>query len=185
MVCRANEHLDVEGLYRLPDDDQRHELARGHLVSSPPPGARHGEIAANVVYELKTYMRGKRTGVVFTCDTGYILDSNPDTVRAPDVSVLSVERYAAVADQTRLIPGPPDLAVEVLSPRDHERHWRAKVADYLAFGTAMVWVCDPPERTVQVFRGDHSLTLRAEDVLTAPDVLPGFRLPLAELFCHY
>jgi Uma2 family endonuclease len=81
------------------------------------------------------------------------------------------------------VRGFPDLAVEVLSPDEGPTAVQDKVAEYLAAGVPLVWVCDPAREAVTVHQpGQPPRVLGAADVLTGEDVLPGFRLPLAELW---
>lgn len=175
--------MTIEELYQLPDDGRRYELRGGWLVSEPVPGARHGRVAAAVVESLARHVRPRRLGVVFTADAGYILARHPDTLRGPDVSFVSAERFARVGDVTTSFPGPPDLAVEVLSPSDRVSEIHAKVADYLAAGARMVWVVDPETEQITVHRPLLSpRTLKGEDRLEGEDVVPGFAVTVAELF---
>jgi Uma2 family endonuclease len=79
--------------------------------------------------------------------------------------------------------GPPDLAVEVMSPSDRAGEVLAKVQDWLAAGCRAVWVVDPTSQTVSAYRGSHETALlTVADALTDDDILPGFRLPVAEIF---
>jgi Uma2 family endonuclease len=81
------------------------------------------------------------------------------------------------------IRGAPDLAVEILSPNDDPIEIQQKVRDYLEAGSRLVWVVAPRPRTVTVYRADGSARLvREPEALDGEDVLPGFVLPLAELF---
>ena len=75
--------------------------------------------------------------------TGFIIDTAPDTVRAPDVSFVSRERAEATAEERGFFPGAPDLAVEVISPNDRYSEIEEKVSDWLRAGTQMVVVIDP------------------------------------------
>jgi Uma2 family endonuclease len=78
--------------------------------------------------------------------------------------------------------GAPDLAVEVLSPDDRWTEVEAKVDEYLAAGTVRVWVVDARRREVHVFGAGGRSRLGGEQVLEGEELLPGFRLPLSELF---
>lgn len=166
----------------MPDDEFRHELVGGHLVSEPPTGARHGRVAARFVCTLDAFA-SQNDGVVLTSETGYILHRSPDTVRAPDVSLITRKRYLALEDETKAIPGPPDLAVEVLSPGNTRAAIHAKVADYLSAGTPAVWVADPDRQTVRVY---HALfapqTVAGTEMLTGRGPLSGFSVPVCDLF---
>lgn len=175
--------LTVEDLYRLPDDNQHYELAHGWLVSEPPPGVEHGRIASRVTSLLDAHVREHKAGVVVTCDTGFILHRSPDTVRAPDVAFIRMEKYRALADNQRAMPGAPDIAVEILSPGNRATDVHAKVADYLAAGTLLVWLVDPVAEQVHSYRKLLEPTvLSAADLLTAEELLPGFRVPVKALF---
>jgi Uma2 family endonuclease len=78
---------------------------------------------------------------------------------------------------------PPDLAVEVLSPSDRMADALAKVAMYLQAGTRLVWLVNPATRTVVVFRSEvDPETLGETDALDGDNVLPGFSVPVTEIF---
>ena len=175
--------LSLADLYALPDDAMRHELMNGLLVSEPPPGARHGRVAARIVALLDAHVRKHGVGVVITCDTGFVLHESPATVRAPDIAFITLDRYRALADERNAIPGAPDLAVEVLSPGNRPSEIHAKVADYLTAGTPLVWVVDPEHEQVSIYRDLFApRRLAGADALTADGVLPGFCVAVSELF---
>ena len=121
-------------------------------------------------------------GRVLTCDSGFTLARNPDTVRGPDVAYVSRERWAG--------PMPdgygefaPDLAVEIRSPSDRAGAVLAKVGDLLDAGSQLVWVIDPLRQQVTVYGADGSqAVLGADDVLGGGELLPGFTYAIAELF---
>lgn len=175
--------MTVEDLYGLPEDGMKYELQGGMLVSEPLPGSRHGRVALQMGALLNAHVRRKRLGVVFGNDSGFILSRTPDTVRGPDVSFVSRARYEASKDLVGAFPGAPDLAVEVLSPSNTPAAIHAKVGDYLAAGTRLVWVIDPASETVAVYRSLLSPRILSEgDVLEGEDAVPGFRAEVSELF---
>ena len=175
--------MNVEDLYALPDDEGKHELQAGLLVSEPLPGSEHGRVAAAVTDELRTHVRMHRFGVVFTCDTGFVLARSPDTVRGPDVSFVTRERFEKVGTSATAFPEAPDLAVEVLSPSNTPASMHGKVADYLAAGTRRVWVIDSETRTVAVYATLLApRILSTTDFLEGEDVVPGFRVRVSDLF---
>jgi len=162
---------DVE---RLSLPGKQVELVRGRLVVREPPGSHHGMIAANLAYYLSDFARRRGAGIVFGQDTGFKIAADPDTVRAPDVAFLSRERvshvpargYAALA---------PDLLAEIVSPGDAPAELLAKVADWLAAGTRLVWVIDPERTEARVYRKYGSVrVVPASGALDGEDVLPGF-----------
>ncbi len=175
--------LTAEDLFRLPDDGVRHELSAGLLLSEPLPGARHGQISFRIGALIDRFVQERGLGTIFGNDTGFVLARSPDTVRGPDVAFVTKERMAALGDLPTYFPGPPDLAVEVVSPSNRPADVRAKVAEFLAAGTRLVWVVDPEKRTVTAYRSLLSpRVFTEEEVLEGEDVLPGFRLPVREVF---
>ena len=171
--------IDVE---RMSLPGKQVELLRGHLIVREPPSTRHGAIAANLGYLLSDFVRRHGLGVVFAQDTGFKIASDPDTVRAPDAAFLRQDRagqipargYAELA---------PDLLAEILSPDDRPAEILAKVADWLAAGTQVVWLVDPERREILIYRQDGSLSvLRENDSLSGEDLLPGFVCPLRHVF---
>ncbi len=78
--------------------------------------------------------------------------------------------------------GAPDLVVEVISPSDNMKKVEQKVQRWLSAGARIVWTVDPKTRTIKVYEGTDKATVREDDELTGGDVVPGFRLPVAEIF---
>ena len=173
----------LDDLYRVPDDGRRYELAAGHLVSEPLPGARHGRVIVRIARALQTFAEREQLGEV-VADTGFILARDPDTVRGPDVAFVARSRYDAAGDPPTAFSGAPDLAVEVVSPSNRPADMHSKVADYLAAGTRLVWIVDPdPERrTITTYETLLApRILRADDEIDGADVLPGFRARVGDL----
>ena len=160
----------------------RHELVRGELRSMSPAGKWHGAVAMQVGARLTNFVEEHDLGMVFAAETGFVLARNPDTVLAPDVSFVRKDRLADVTERG-FFEGPADLAVEVLSPDDTKTKVREKVACWLEHGTRLVWVVDPRTRRATVHHADHAArALDAADVLDGEDVVPGLRLPVADLW---
>ena len=174
--------MTAEELYGLPDDGARHELASGRLLSEPPPGLDHGDVLITIGSLLRDHVRSRKLGKVYGGDSGFLLSRAPDTVRAPDVAFVRAERVPAGRLRS-YYPGAPDLAVEILSPHDRPGEVAAKITDYLAAGTRAVWVLDSEEQCVTVFHpGAPAEMLLAGDDLDGGDVVPGFRVRVAEIF---
>ena len=103
-------------------------------------------------------------------------------MRGPDAAYVSFGHAATMPRRGPYFEGGPDLAVEVLSPGNTRQEIAAKVGEYLAAGAGAAWVVDPGRRTVTVHRpGRKPEILRDADVLDGGTVLPGFRLPVAEI----
>ena len=176
--------------YDVPD--KRIELVRGRVVVRDAPGMRHGEHAARMVVALSNFLMREREssgasttrGRVFTCDSGFVVERSPDTVRCPDVAYVSRER----------MPGPssdgygdfaPDLVVEIRSPSDRAGALLAKVGEYLDAGSRLVWVIDAARQLVTVYREDGSQALLGvNETLDGGEVLSGFTYALRELFAE-
>ena len=173
--------LTAEDVERISLPGKQVELIRGRLVVREPPGTHHGAIAANLAYHLSAFVRRHGSGQVFAQDTGFKIASDPDTVRAPDVAFVGRERVSVIRTQGYAALS-PDLLAEILSPDDRPAEVLAKVADWLAAGTRIVWVVDPERREVRVYRQDGRLTLlQATGALDGEDVLPGFTCSVAEV----
>jgi len=174
-ITTAEQLLRSPGLGRC-------ELVRGELVTMPYEGFEHGRMVIDVVASLVDFVKDNSLGEVVGPRTGFQIGHDPDTVRAPDVGFVCAQRVPAEPVKG-YFPGPPDLAVEVLSPDDRAGEVLAKVRDWLQSGCRRVWVVDPRTRTVSVYRSASEIVVLSEsDTLTDEELLPGFRLPVAEIF---
>jgi Uma2 family endonuclease len=172
--------MTADELWRLPDDGQRHELIAGELRTMSPTGDEHGTIVANLTGSLQPYVRAHRLGKITAGEPGFLLATNPDTVRAPDVAFI---RRRAGGKVTGYRPGAPDLAIEVISPHDLQTEIEQKAFMWLAHGTQMVLVVDPRQQTVAVYRSPTEVQrLTAADRLDGGDIVPGWTMPVAEIF---
>jgi Uma2 family endonuclease len=175
--------MTADALERLPRDPlNRYELVRGELVPMTPVGGEHGKVALKFAARLLAHVERRRLGEVMV-EVGFRLTTDPDTVRAPDVSFVATDRLPPGGLPRGFIPGPPDLAVEVISPEDSAAEVDVKVQEYLAHGTRLVLVVQPRTQTVTVYRPDGGARiLRSGDSIDGQDVLPGFSLPVDEIF---
>lgn len=175
--------MTAEQLYAMPDDGLRHELAHGWLVSELQPGIRHGCVAMRVGVLLDTFIREHQLELIVSSEAGFVLHRSPDTVRAPDIAVIARQRYLSLEANSKAMPGAPDLAVEVLSPSNRWSEVHAKVADYLAAGTILIWVVDPAAEHVRCYRSLlEPKLLTGSQSLTAEELLPDFSVPISRIF---
>jgi Uma2 family endonuclease len=174
--------LTAEEFYYEQPDHLRTELIAGEMVLEPLPKPLHGRLAARIAHLLQTFTDAHPTGEVLG-EAGFVLERGPDTVRGPDVSFVSEERYRASLESGIFFEGAPDLAIEVASPSDSRRHLGDKARNFLDAGSRLVWVVWPKRRTVDVHRpGAPVETLGESATLDGEAVLPGFRLPVAKIF---
>ena len=170
----------IDEVAQLPDDDYRYALIRGELYRMPPPQGQHGLVVLTIGWHLYGFVKMHSLGRVYD-QSGFILERDPDTLLGPDLSFVRTARLPA--DPRGYPEGAPDLVVEVASPSQSGPSLAQKVSLYLETGVRMIWVVDPERRTVRVYRLDGSeLLLSENDTLHGEDVLPGFRLPVAEIF---
>lgn len=175
--------VTADELLQIPSDGYRYELVRGEIRKMTPAGGEHGRVGGNLMISLGAYVRVHQLGAVYLAETGFRLASNPDTVRAPDVSFIRSERVQALGVVRGYVPGAPDLAVEVISPGDTYTEVGEKVLEWLDAGTRLVIVVDPWKRWVTVYHSRADIHVLGEnDVLDGGDVVPGWTLPVKELF---
>ena len=173
--------MTAEELIKLPRGRFRYELVKGELLTMSPAGEEYGAITANLTVELGHYVKANKLGVVYGAETGFKLESNPDTVLAPDVSFISRDRVGQISKKYR--EGAPDLAVEVISSGESRNKIEKKVGQWLQLGARVVWIVNPQAVTVTVHRDDGGITvLSGSDNLTGDDVVPGFKISVSEIF---
>ena len=162
-MAEAAPLMSAAELLAMPPDSDRYELLRGVLHRMSPPGASHGGTAARFAMRLGMFVIEHGLGEVLV-KAGFLLDTDPDLVRAPDVSFVSSARIPESGLPERFWSGPPDFAIEVISPNESYADVQDKVADFLDHGTRMVALLEPRRRRMTVHRpGEHPQTLNAAD----------------------
>ena len=147
-----------------------------------PAGSLHGKIAARLGALLYKFVEQNKLGIVFGAETGFHIRRNPDTVLAPDVAFVRADRIPNPLPQG-FFPGPPDLAVEVLSPNDRASEVQAKIRDWLDSGCRAVWIVDPQTKSLTIYKSSHDIVaLNVADTLTDALLLPGFSAAVSEIF---
>ena len=173
--------ITADELLMMPDDGKRHELIRGVLSEKVAPGYPHGFVVSRIDTALSNYSDENDYGSVIAGDPGHRLESNPDTVRAPDVAWIAPGR---VPEGIVGYPNfAPDLAVEVKSPSNSYAALEDKALMWLSYGSRQVWVADPVRITLtRHLPGIPPVTLGEDDILDGGDLLPGFDTPVWRLF---
>ncbi len=160
------------------------ELVRGEILEMPPAGQAHGGICGNIYFALRLWATSHDC-VVTTNDAAVLTERDPDTVRGPDVGLVSKSKLPEGKLPVGALEVAPELVVEIKSPSNRwpERH--DKVGEYVNAGVTEVWLIDPEERAVIVYRVDRSPRRFSEqDVLTSPATLPGFSVAIADFFLN-
>ena len=171
--------MTAQELFNLDDRSRRYELIKGELLTMSPPGEEHGSIIINLASLLSTHVKRTNLGRL-TAESGFKLESDPDTVLAPDIAFVARDRAGTRSSFYR--SGPPDLAVEVLSPSDTIPKVDRKTALWLELGAKSVWNVNPRKRTVEVNRADGQKKLFHENDELVDDTVPGFRIKVSEIF---
>ena len=175
--------VTADQVLRMPDDGHRYELVAGELRKMTPAGWEHGVVGGRLRSLLGRHVLEHELGEVFLAETGFLLARDPDTVRAPDIAFIHKDRLPASLPEESFWPGPPDLAVEVVSPRDTTGEVDDKVRAWLDAGAKMVWVVSPKWRNVTVYRSPTDIRVFTEnDELTGEDAVPGFRCQVRRIF---
>src|SRR5438552_10306313 len=152
MSSVAQRLITAEEFGKLPNSEHL-ELVRGEVVKTMPPGKEHGAIAAAIATVLRLWAKegvGGQVGV----RSGFILARDPDTILGPDVCYISRARIQSDDVSSAFWTIAPDLAVEVISPSDKEVELRAKLHEYSAADTSLIWIVYPNTRQVVVHTAD-------------------------------
>ena len=182
-IVATHSPITAEELFELPDGGGRCELVNGEIIRMTPTGAEHGVVTARIGRLLDEYVEAHDLGVSCGAETGFILQRDPDVVRAPDAAFVASGRIPETGVPVGYWPFAPDLAVEVVSPSDRLADVHARIVDYLAAGTRLVWLVEPETRMVHVYRSTRQVdVLETDDALDGGNVLPGFRSPVQHLF---
>jgi Uma2 family endonuclease len=174
--------ITPDELLEMPDGDL-YELVDGHLVERDM-GFESSYIGARLARLIGNFCEDHPLGWVLGADCSYqCYPDRPKLVRKPDVSFIRLGRLPGEKPYEGHCLIPPDLAVEVVSPRDLFYEVSQKVEEYLGAGVRLVWVVDPEVQTVLIYRADGSIAgLRADGELDGEDVIPGFRCRVGSLF---
>lgn len=179
----VTEPMTAAALLDLPDDGRRYELIAGELIVMPPTGDEHGAIIIAIASSLNPYVREHRLGIVRASETGFLLTTNPDTVRAADIAFVARERVEREGRLRGYRRGAPDLVVEVISPSDRYTDVEDKVAVWFEGGARMVVVVNPRRQTGTVYRSPTQVRILTDaDLLDGDDVVPGWQLPVTAIF---
>ncbi len=171
-----------EELLAMPEA-QNFELVDGKLVERNM-SVLSTWVEVLVTTALQNYVTQNQLGRVLGSSLGYqCFPDDPKRVRRPDVSFLSKPRLEEQSLDDGFSHTHPDLVVEFVSPNDLYREVEEKVDEYLSAGVSLVWVLNPEQRTVMIFRGDGTTQrLEADEEISGETLVPGFRTSIASFF---
>jgi Uma2 family endonuclease len=167
----------------LANDSHRYELVNHQLIDLGNFGALHGYICSTLIILLGSYIRSQKLGFLFDSSTGFKMQNG--NTRSPDLAFFAKNRLQGLTTlPTGFLEGAPDLAVEVLSPGNTVEEIDGKITEYFANGTRLMWVINPKQRYILVYRSpqEPDRLLKTADRLDGEAIIPGFSLPIAELF---
>lgn len=160
---------------------QDHEIIEGELVKTMTAGFIHGIIAQEIGYFILDFAKKHKLGLVTAAETGFVLGEK--NFLGADSAFISNESLAIHGYPQGFFPTAPDIAIEVVSPSNTSEEMMEKVNLYLQHGSRLVWIIYPQTRVVTVYRQNNLVSLlRENDTLEGEDILPGFTLPVADLF---
>jgi Uma2 family endonuclease len=167
---------------RPENGGKRYELESGKVVEMPSPGIRHGAVCWLLGLILGQYLFRRGSGHITTNDAGLIVRRKPDTVRGPDLMLfLEASRYDEL--EVKYTERIPSLVIEVLSPDDRPGKTNRRIEQYIRRGIPLVWLIDPEDRTVTVYRpNEFHKVLDETEELSGNGVLPEFSCRVADLF---
>lgn len=183
MATVEQQLMTAKEFMELPDppDGSQQELWKGVVITMPPPGGEHGACCLEIGRRVANVVAEKKLGTVTSNDSGFIGETDPDSVFGPDIGFWSKERLPKAPKG--YIDIPPDLAIEVVSPSDTHNRLQRKTMEYLKCGVKLIWVVNPELRTVTVYRSlDQLRILDEHQTLSGEEILPGFSCKVSELF---
>jgi Uma2 family endonuclease len=170
------------------------EIIRGELrirgstkddESMTTRGYPHSRVKAKLAFLLYARLdqQPRPRGVVIVGEARVRIRRDPETIVGIDLAYIAPDLTAQTPDDATLIDGPPLLAVEIHSPSDTQEDILEKIHDYLDAGVLLVWSVEPVFRTITVYSPDAApILFNDQQELTAEPHLPGFRVPVAEIF---
>jgi len=181
MATVAQKLLTAEEFFQLPDPPNgwHQELVRGEVIDIPPPGGLHGATQVKTSSRLCVFV-DTGPGGTLTCESGFVTERKPDSVRGPDISYWAKGRLKEIPVGYFEIS--PDLIVEILSPSNTTKQTLEKLREYFTKGVRLVWVISPEDRTLTIYRkAEEGRLLHETAMVTGEEVLPGFECRVSDL----
>lgn len=180
MNFKATSQLSLQEFFNRPEE--RCELVNGELKPKVSPKFKHSKTQGRLYRLLDDWCEQQQTGRVLP-EWGVMLKrEGKDWVPIPDLTYVSYERLSPEWEDDVPCPVLPELVIEIISPGQTFGGLTEKAEDYLTAGVDRVWIVDPQEQTVTVFRKDRGFETRRDQELLVDSLLPALELPVAHLF---
>lgn len=180
-------NLTVKDLERLQTKlqaehlDYQLELVDGNIIVMGPSDYTSDEIGSRLIIFLGGWVVAHKLGRVTGAAAGFRLPNKTTDLRAPDVCFVSAERLKR--SPRAFVEMVPDLMVEIKSKTDRIKPIQEKIELFLKLGTEVGILIDPDKETVTIYRQIGQPTvLTNNDILTIPELFPGWELPVSELW---
>ena len=173
--------LTIKDLEKLQAEhpDYRMELVSGNIIVMSPCGYESEEVSTEFGVQLLNWVRPRKLGRVTGSGSGFWLPNSD--IRTTRVSFVLAERLRKSPRSFAELA--PDLMVEVKSPNDSLKSLRTKIEEFLAVGTRVGILINPEKRIIEIYRlGRDVEILRDGDILTVPDLLPGWEVAVSDLW---
>ncbi len=181
-MTQARARLTAKDLDKMQEafPDYQMELVGGQISVMSPSGIESDEVATEIAAQLRNWVRPRKLGRVIGSSGGYILPNEDEDIRAPDVSFIKAVRMIhPTQDYAEIVP---DLMFEVVSKSNSLKKLRAKIQQFLDLGTLIGILVDPRTRLLEIYRDRDKLTLSDGDILTLPEILPGWEMEIASIW---
>jgi Uma2 family endonuclease len=184
MTTASEKKVWTDAEFMALPDSGRYELVNGELMDMGNSGMEHGFISSVLNIRVGSFVLTHRLGIICDSSTAFALKSG--NKRSPDFSFIAKERLQGLKRLPKgYFQGAPDLAVEVISPSNTFEELHEKLTEYFDNGCRLAWVINPDEQVVLVYHQPQpDKLLRSSDRLDGEDIIPGFTLPVTDLFAE-
>lgn len=184
-IATENKILTDQEFQALSKDGSHYELINGEVVEQGNSGMEHGNITAYLCGLIELYARPKKLGV--TCNSSTTFSFKSGNKRSPDISFVSKDRLLGLKQLPKsYFQGAPYLAVEVIYPNNTFEELHQKIVEYFENDCRLVWVINPDKKSTLVYhKPQPEKLLKVTDNLDGEDILPGFTLPVTDLFIEW
>lgn len=182
---RIAERLTLAQFLAQEESEPASEYVCGEVIQKPMPNETRGAIQlwlGALIMQFLTHTPVGRMRSEWRCVFEL---SKRNRALVPDLTYASHDTYRrGHPAASGFLLTAPDLAIEIVSPGQSASRFAEKILFYLRNGVREVWVIDPADRTVMVYRHDDVLILEPGDVLDGGDILPGFQVAVADIFAQ-